>query len=585
MQRGFITSCFALSVFACGLFGGISSVQAAVSATAQLDRATIMAGETATLTVTIEGGAPQSADPLPPISGLSVQYRGNTRSIMSVNGRTSIKHLLNYTVSASEPGRYIIPAITVRVDGINFATQPVSVTVVKSDPSAQNRYAFLRLNVPKNEVYVGEIIPIELQLYVVDAENLQAPQLKSESFVIHKQLEHTRSQAQVGNILYSVLTFRMSISAAKAGKLTLGPAEMNLVLRLRAQPDPNDVFGFFGRFQRRPIAVTSPAVEINVLPLPAPVPPDFSGAIGSFQWTVSATPTNVNAGDPITLRAVVTGRGNLDNVKLPDFNWPDIRTYQPTSSVASSDPLGIEGSKTFEQVLVPQGGSVREIPAFSLAYFDPAKNVYLKLEQAATPLQVKGSASSANSSIVTANGTGADEPLTLRSDIVHIKADPGHVATLGPPLLHQPWFLVLQGIPLLGVIGLTVWRKRQEQLANNPRLRRRLEVHRALESGLAELRSLASASEAEQFHALLFRLMQEQIGERLELPASAITEAVLDERLPRRGASPELIQELHHLFQISNQARYAPTATNAELLSLSSELENAVRELQKLPDR
>jgi hypothetical protein len=88
----------------------------------------------------------------------------------------------------------------------------------------------------------------------------------------------------------------------------------------------------------------------------------------------------------------------------------------------------------------------------------------------------------------------------------------------------------------------------------------------------------------EQFYALLFRLMQEQIGERLELPSSAITEAVLDDRLPQRGASASLIDRLHRLFQISNQARYAPVTTHAELLSLCSELEIAVGELQQLPD-
>ncbi|MGZ8900598.1 MAG: BatD family protein, partial [Limisphaerales bacterium] len=464
MSRSRIHSWFPLGLFIPALLVTSLAAQGAITATAQLDRATIMTGETAALTVVVEGGAPQSAEPLPPIAGLTVQYRGISQNITSINGRTSIKHLLNYTVSARQPGQFTIPSITLTVDGSQYATQPVKITVTKADPVTQNRYAFLRLNLPKTEVYVGEVIPIELQLYVVDAENLQAPQLKSDGFVVHKQLENTGSQAQIGNILYSVLTFRMSISAAKAGNLTLGPAEMNLVLRLRAQPDPNDVFGFFGRFQRRPVTVQSTPAEINVLPLPTPVPPDFSGAIGSFNWTVTAAPTNLNAGDPITLRAVISGRGNLDNLKLPELNWPDFRTYQPISSVASSDPLGIEGSKTFEQVLVPQSGTVREIPAFSLAFFDPSKKAYLKLEHAATPLQIQGNLQSTAPAMAAEN---APEPPIPRSDIVHIKTDPGQLATLAPPLIRQPWFLFLQAIPLAGVIGLTVWRKRQERLARN----------------------------------------------------------------------------------------------------------------------
>ena len=79
-------------------------------------------------------------------------------------------------------------------------------------------------------------------------------------------------------------------------------------------------------------------------------------------------------------------------------------------------------------------------------------------------------------------------------------------------------------------------------------------------------------------------LLQEQLGERLDLAASAITEAVIDERLPARGASPELMSQLHDLFQICNQARYAPVRTNEELQAVASSLEKAVSELQQLPD-
>ncbi|HVK59477.1 MAG TPA: BatD family protein [Candidatus Kapabacteria bacterium] len=560
-------------------------IQAAVTVSANVDHPTIMAGETVNLSVTIEGGAPQSAENFPPIQGLTIQYRGPAQSITSINGQTTIRHTLNYSVSAPQPGQFTIPAIKVYVDGTAYPTTPVRLTVAKADPSVQNRSAFLRLTVPKTEVYVGEIIPVDLQLYVIDAENMQAPQLKSDGFVIHKQLEHTTSRAQIGNVLYSVLTFRMSVSAAKAGKLTLGPAEMNLVLRVRVQPDPNDVFGFFGRYQRRSVTISSPTVELNVLPLPSPAPAEFTGAIGVFNWTVNVGPTNLTGGDPITIRATITGRGNFDNVKLPEFNWPEFRTYPPTSSTALSDQLGIDGAKTFEQVVVPQGAAANQLPALTFAYFDPAKKEFVTLEHSATPLQVKQSPNSSPSiAVASPNGGTSNEEPAARSDIVHIKTDPGTLAALSPPLVRQPWFLLLHAIPLGAVVGLTVWRKKQDHLARNPKLRRKLEVQQVVQGGLTQLRHHANAQQAEEFYALLFRLIQEQIGERLDLPASAITEAVLDERLPRRGASPELINRLHQLFRISNQARYAPVKTDTELLQLSSDLEKALSELQQLPD-
>ena len=111
-----------------------------------------------------------------------------------------------------------------------------------------------------------------------------------------------------------------------------------------------------------------------------------------------------------------------------------------------------------------------------------------------------------------------------------------------------------------------------------------METRKTVLHGMHELQTLASRNDAEAFHALVFRLLQEQLGERLDLPSSAITEAVIDERLPRRGASSETIARLHHLFQVCNQARYAPSATGQELLQVRAELETALADLQALPD-
>jgi hypothetical protein len=138
----------------------LPSALAAVSVKSQLDRANIMAGETVTLNVIVEGGRPERAETFPAIAGVSVQYQGNSQNITSVNGQTSVKHILSYAVSATQPGQYTLPAINITVDGSAYPTQPVTLTIAKGDPSALNRYAFLRLNVPKEEVYDGEVFPV-----------------------------------------------------------------------------------------------------------------------------------------------------------------------------------------------------------------------------------------------------------------------------------------------------------------------------------------------------------------------------------------------------------------------------------------
>ena len=156
------------------------------------------------------------------------------------------------------------------------------------------------------------------------------------------------------------------------------------------------------------------------------------------------------------------------------------------------------------------------------------------------------------------------------------------MAQLSAPLVQQSWFLALQGVPVLALISTVVWRRRVESLANNPRLRRQRQVAQIIHDGLNELGRLASANKSEGFFATLFRLLQEQLGERLDLPASSITEAVIDEHLrPRRVPEP-LLAQIQELFQACNLARYAQIKSSQELAALIPKLETALHELQSL---
>jgi hypothetical protein len=146
----------------------------------------------------------------------------------------------------------------------------------------------------------------------------------------------------------------------------------------------------------------------------------------------------------------------------------------------------------------------------------------------------------------------------------------------------RPWFVAAQGVPVLAFVLALVWRRRTDRLALNPRLRRRREAARVIREGLGTLRRLAAAGDSEAFFATLVRVLQEQIGERLDCPASAITEAVIEEKLRPRGLSEEALALLHELFQAANLARYAPVRSEMELNALLPKLEAALRALQEM---
>jgi hypothetical protein len=580
-----------LFIWAAG-FLGVSPAFAATF-TASLDRDTITVGEQATLTLKVEGGEPQAMPGPPGIPGLEFAGQGSSRNISIVNGQTSSSVSQVYIITGQKLGEYVIPALISVVDGQRLQSQELRLKVVKSDPTTpsvenSDKLALIALALPKTNMVLGETMIAQLQLYVRgdirQISDFQPPSLAGDGFSVGNLVEGQRFERRVGNNPFLVLTWSVALTPVKTGNLTVGPAGGSVVVHIIGRRS-RDVFeNFFGpqtQPQRVPLALD--AYAINVVPLPSQnVPPNFSGAVGNYTMAFSAGPTNVAVGDPITLKVQIKGQGHLDGITLPEMGaWRDFNTYPPTTRVETTDKLGITGSKYFEQIVVPQSTDVKALPPFSFAFFDTERNAYRTITQPATPLIVRPSGSAPTPTVVTAGRTSqANGPPP--QDIVPIKQRVGEVAQIGPPLIQQPWFLALQTVPLLAWVSSVVWRKRSESLANNPRLRRQRQVARVVQEGLGDLRRLAAEKKSDEFFAIMFHLLQEQLGERLDLPASAITEAVVEERLRPAEVSESILRGLEELFQMCNLARYAPIKSSQELAALIPKVEAVLRELQEV---
>ncbi len=577
------------------LIGLILSLAAApsraVNFTATLDRDTTRVGENVTLSLNFEDGSPKAAPNLPPLPNLKVASVGESSQFSLVNGQATSSKSFNYTLVPTQPGTITVPALQIELDGQKLTSKPLVLKVLKSDTptnpdAALTNLAFIRLVVPKTEVYLGEPFPVDIQLYFQNVQDVRIPQLRAEGFSLGPSPKPTQTRTQIGNALYNLAVFKMSATAAKAGTLTLGPAECSLSVLVQVNNGrQRDFFGFFGSsMQAYPTTLVSETQTVHVLPLPKEnVPESFKGAVGEFSLSVSAGPTNIAVGDPITVKVQISGRGAIDAITLPDQpNWREFKTYPPTAKpLETNDPLGLSGVKPFEQVLIPQNHEIKFLPPLEFSYFDPNQKGYRTLTNAGIPLSVSHAAStSAQPSVLTSAATPNTPPPT--SDILHIKARLDTLALIRQPLVQQTWFLALQSVPVLAWLSLVVVRKRNEALAANPKLRRQNQVARRIREGLQELRKQAAAQQSEEFFATLFRLLQERLGERLDLPASAITEAAIDERL-RGGALPEqTLAELHALFQTCNQARYDRQKTRQELVALVPRAEFVLDELEKL---
>lgn len=579
----------AASILACLLWlgSGAGEAWAAPTFTVTLDRNVVPVGETVTLSMVFEGVAVAGAPALPPLPNVRPAGAVNQSTSFSfLNGQQTSQQTFAYTLITTQAGDVIIPSIQVPAGGRTLVSQPVLLKIIPANTQAANpdaaitNLAFIRLVVPKLEVYVGEPFPVEIHLYVQAGEGLQMPQITASGFSLSQIPQPAQTRTVVNGVQYTLLVFKFTAKAARTGALPFGPVQESLTLLIPI-PGRRSFFGDL-QYQRRPVTLTSEAVAMNVLPLPAQnVPEDFNGALGNYQLTVTAGPTNVGVGDPITVRATISGRGPIDALNLPpQTQWRDFNTYPATATVETSDPLGLVGTKKFEQVIIPLNHEIKTLPPLRFSFFDTSAKRYRTLTGPAIPLTVRPGGVAAVPPSLTNTGAGGTSPPV--DDILHIKPRLELSDAAVPLLVFRPWFLALQGVPALIWLALLAWRKRGESLANNPRLRRQREVAQRVREGLKELRVHANARESDPFFATLFRLLQEQLGERLDLPASAITEAVIDEKLRGRGLADDTLKLLHELFQTCNLARYAPLQSSQELAALIPKLEGALRALQLL---
>src|ERR1035437_8426549 len=267
------------------LWSAPSALRAATF-TATLDRETVTVGETATLSLRFDGGEPKSIPALPQLPNLQIAGEGSSRNISIDNGQFSASIIQTFLLTPTQPGEFIIPALKAEVGGQVLTTTPLKLTAVKAPSTAANvagdKLAFFKLFVPKKEVYVGEILAVEFQVYVregvANTENIMQSfeqyggcPVKAEGVSIFKTAHAQRRRMRSGNSVYGVATLVTSLSPVKTGPFTIGSMDVTLTLQLplpnQRSRDPFDPFGMFQQFERRQVALAAEPAALTVLPL------------------------------------------------------------------------------------------------------------------------------------------------------------------------------------------------------------------------------------------------------------------------------------------------------------------------------
>ena len=560
-------------------------------AVANLDRTTVAVGEGVGFSIACENFQPLRLPSLPAIPGLRISNSGSGRSFQLGGGQQISTLTYNFLITANKTGTYTIPGVSIQSNSGLFKTQPLKLRVVKADSpdnkSQLSDYAFIRLIPSKDKAYVGEPIPIEIQLFLQNG-RFNMPELTAEGFNLTEYPEPQSSRAQKGNAIYQVRTFQTVAIPVKAGNLKIGPVKMDVVLKIRQNQrrrSPfNDPFeGLLTRYQDVPAKIEAKAQNITVRPLPTEGQPDnFNGAVGEFSMSAKASALEVTVGDPVTINIELSGIGTIESLNFPKPEWPDFKSYEPTILSKKTDPLGLSGLKNFEQVIIPENETIKEIPSLKIPYFDPKSESYKVLSQGPFALKVNPSSkpdSIQNTSIAKTDSSDLENEKPQLADILWIKYEAGTLGNATPFVL-RPAFWLLQSIPLLFLIGTLILRHKRNLFANNPKLRRQLQVEQITSKTLTKLAILIEENKALEFHIELATVLREQLGLKLDIPAEGITCDSIDEPLAKKNIKPETREILRKLFTSCDAASYAASQSTTELREYISDLEKVISDLK-----
>ena len=561
-----------LALISCGL-----RLVAAPAFTARLEPESVAAGESATLQLVFTDCGRIGAPQMPPIANANIQFSGSSQQYSIVNGTSSSSIVHQYTVQPNAAGTVEIPALAVEVDGKKLTSNPVTLRVGKGLELSE--IGFVKVVTPKPDCYLGETFPVDVKFYFRQSPQDVAanPVLRMDGFTIDQQGKRQSGQERIGADIYGVVTWKLSLTPVKTGELPLGPAEVETLFVLQSRNRNRDPFArFFGNGgEQRRLTFASETNLIRVVAPPAAGrPPGFNGAVGRFTMDLTASPTNVSVGDPVTVRLKVRGRGNLRALRLPDFPpGKGFQSYAGTNSFEPTDELGLEGVKTFEQVLVPERGDITEVAWPPFSFWNPDAKRYETLDERPVPLNVRGSLTAQVQpvgNIPSASASPAPRPAA--NEFRPLATRIGAWSAASAPVVHRPWFIGLFALPPTAYLALVVAmriRSRPRDMSRTVRQRQEQSAAEALRS----LPALARAGDAEAFFAALNGAVQERLALALGGPAGAFTADVVETRLVRQGFPDEDAARLRRIFAALDLARYSRNTSGAELESLRTDAE------------
>lgn len=555
----------------------------------------------------------------PSIKGFDVLMgpeRSQYSSTQIVNGNvtSTSKITFTYTLMASSAGEYTINGASIVANGNQMVSNSVKIKVLPQDQSSSNRGKnsssnnssvrsssstgvsnqdlFITATASKTNVFEQEAFVLTYKIYTRES-NLQLNNAKLPDFKgFHSQEIEMTANAKwtpehyQGHNYYTAVYRQFVLFPQQPGKLDIDPAQFQMTVGKPVESaDPFDAF-FNGGSSVIEIKknISTPKISINVNPLPAGKPADFSGGVGEFTISSSINSKELKTNDAITIKLVISGTGNLKLISNPEIKFPDdFEVYDPKiNNQFRLTREGLTGNKVIEYLAIPRHAGTYKIPGASFSYFDIHSKSYKTLKTEEYMLNIKKGAGNADQ--VIANFTNKEDLKVLGEDIRYIKQNKVTLQPKGRFFYGSMTYWLFYIIPVLLFITFFIfYRKQAAENANVAKVRTK-KANKVAIKRMKLAGKLLSENKKDVFYDEVLKTLWGYISDKLNMPVSRLSKDNIEEKLINHGVNEELIKEFLNALNDCEFARFAPGDENQAMdkvysssIEVISKMENSIK--------
>ena len=535
-------------------------------------------------------------------------------SFQIINGKTSQSSSVTYTyiLCANQNGTFTIPAASIKVDGNQISSNAVKILVTgqaqsgagqsgnnggrraqQQEPQMRDAGSaisandlFIRVSANKKHVVEQEPVLLTYKVYtLVDLTQLEGKMPDLQGF--HTQevplpQQKSFSIEQLNGRPYRTVTWSQYVMFPQiTGKLKVPSLTFNgIVVQRNRYVDPFEAFfnGGSGYVEVKK-AIQAPGVEIVVDPLPER-PLGFSGGVGRFNLSASIDKNEVKANDPITLRVVVSGVGNLKLIKRPQVNFPkDFDVYDPKQTDKTKlTTNGLEGNMVYDFLVVPRHQGEFDIPGVEFIYYDTTAKQYKTLKSESFHIHVeKGEGGSSTIQ----DFSGQEDVKMLANDIRHIKLGNARQRPSDQYFFGSQWYWIAI-IVLLGAFVSLFVIFRQRAIANADVVGARAgRANKVATKRLKVAAKLMKAGRSSEFYDEVLRALWGYVGDRLNIPVAQLSQDNIRERLSDRSVDSATVDQFLDAIAECEFERYAPGDPTGNMNKVYTKAMTAIESIEK----